>query len=142
MEKEQTLKPKYAASTPIILGIAAVCLLLGGAGWYYRSTVFVKADSNTQPPTDGSTVLMTENGFSPETLTVRAGTTVKFKNADTYWHWPASDPHPSHVFYPELDPHAPVKPGTIWSIALTKVGKWGIHDHLAPYETGTIIVTP
>lgn len=86
-------------------------------------------------------ISMTENGFSPDTITIPAGTIVEFANKDTYWHWPASDPHPTHSFYPEVDSKEPIKPGTSWQVELSKIGKWGIHDHLAPYQIGTIIVT-
>ena len=120
-------------------GVVTLCLVGGGIvfGLSQRSK-----STSTKVKLDGKTIVITENGFTPESLTVSAGSTIKFVNSDTYWHWPASDPHPSHTFYSELDPKQPIKPGTTWEVTLTKAGKWGIHDHLAPYVIGTITVTP
>lgn len=125
----------------ILYGVAAVILLLlAFVVWNREMSKRTKA-KDTKEVLDGATILMREDGFYPDTITVTKGTTVKFINKDTYWHWPASDPHPSHTFYSELDPKSPVKPDSTWSVTLDKVGKWGIHDHLAPYVTGTVTVT-
>ncbi len=123
----------------VVISLGIVGVVVTGAVWYRQSHADTIAPMHVVQ--DGSTIVIQEDGLSPDTLTVKAGTTVKFTNADKYWHWPASDPHPSHTFYPEIDPHEPVKPGATWQVTLSKVGKWGIHDHLAPYITGTIIVT-
>lgn len=121
-------------------GVVLVCLVGGGVlfGLSQRN----KAQQKPQVKLDGKTIVITEDGFTPESLTVAVGSTIKFVNSDTYWHWPASDPHPSHTFYSELDPRQPIKPGTTWEVTLTKSGKWGIHDHLAPYIIGAVTVTP
>ncbi len=121
-------------------GVVLVCLVGGGAlfGLSQRN----KAQQKPQVKLDGKTIVITEDGFTPDSLTVAVGSTIKFVNSDTYWHWPASDPHPSHTFYSELDPRQPIKPGTTWEVTLTKSGKWGIHDHLAPYIIGAVTVTP
>lgn len=123
----------------VVGGIFTLCLV--GGGIFYGFSMRSKAQIMPKVKLDGKTIVITENGFTPESLTVSAGSTIKFVNSDTYWHWPASDPHPSHTFYSELDPKQPIKPGTTWEVTLTKAGKWGIHDHLAPYVIGTITVT-
>lgn len=126
-----------------MIGIVSVVLFVGGGFffmWRYRASS--QQTVRTSASLDGKTISMGEDGFEPDSLTVSVGTTIKFVNDDTYWHWPASDPHPSHTFYSELDPKQPIKPGTNWEVTLTKSGKWGIHDHLAPYVIGTITVTP
>jgi plastocyanin len=115
-----------------VLGVGAFVMT---SVWYIRSR-----PQKPMPVSDGKTITITEDGLYPESLTVVAGTTVKFVNSDTYWHWPASDPHPSHTFYPVLDPKEPIKPDGSWEVLLETKGSWGIHDHLAPYIVGTIIV--
>ena len=124
----------------VVIAVTVVCLVSGGVAY----GIFEKTKRHVVPreALDGKTMIITEDGFTPDSLRVAVGTTIKFINNDTYWHWPASDPHPSHTFYSELDPRAPIKPGTTWEVTLTKSGSWGIHDHLAPYITGTITVTP
>jgi plastocyanin len=121
------------------IGVVATIGLVGGAYMFIQSKKTPVKD--TVVPLDGSTIIVTDDGFNPDKLTVKKGTVVKFVNADKYYHWPASDPHPSHSFYPEIDPHEPVKPDTTWEVQLDKPGKWGIHDHLAPYIIGTLEVT-
>ncbi len=80
-------------------------------------------------------------GFSPATLTVKAGDTVVFKNTSTTAVWPASDPHPTHTAYPEFDSKKAVPAGGTYSFIFTKVGTWGYHNHLNSSQKGTIIVT-
>ena len=87
------------------------------------------------------TVLMKKDSFDPETITIKKGTTVEFKNVDTLDKWPASNIHPTHTIYPEFDPLQPINPGSSWSFTFNKVGKWSDHDHLDPSIRGTIIVT-
>ncbi len=126
---------------PVVITFVVIGVVAGGI-WGRKILLSNKTEGKPGDKTDGSTIVMVQDGFSPDSLTVKVGTTVKFVNRDTYWHWPASDPHPSHTFYSELDPKQPVKPGDTWSVTLTKPGKWGIHDHLAPYVIGTVTVTP
>jgi plastocyanin len=120
---------------PIII-LAALLVLGGIAVWGIQRG----ASRSTQDNTDGKTIIIREDGFFPDKLTVPVGTTVTFVNEDTYWHWPASDPHPSHTFYSALDPKAAIKPGGTWQVTLTQSGEWGIHDHLAPYVVGILTV--
>ena len=122
-----------------IVATGGVVLIAIAALWYISS---IKTKTSVdQIVQDGHTIVITEDGLIPDTLTVSLGTTVRFVNNDEYWHWPASDPHPSHTFYPELDPKAPIKPGATWEFIASKSGTWGIHDHLAPYITETMTVT-
>ena len=81
-----------------------------------------------------------EQGFSPESLTVATHTEIVFVNAGTEDHWPASDVHPTHEKYPELDPKGPIPPGGSWQFVPTKQGTWEIHDHLFPNLKATISI--
>ena len=120
------------------IAISIICIVIGLWFVWGRATKAKTPDRAL----DGKTVSIEEDGFYPDQLTVSAGTTISFVNDDKYWHWPASDPHPSHTFYSELDPREPIKPGGTWQVTLIKPGTWGIHDHLAPYVIGQIVVTP
>ena len=92
-------------------------------------------------PLSGEQVIrMTEDGFVPDVIIITKGTKIRFLNADTLAHWPASDLHPSHTLYPEFDPHMPIESGKEWDFTFEKIGKWNMHDHLAPYITGTVQV--
>lgn len=79
-------------------------------------------------------------GFSPNFVSIKAGTTITFKNLDRQPHWPASNIHPTHEIYPEFDPTQPIEANKSWSFNFTKEGEWRYHDHLHPEITGTIQV--
>ncbi len=91
---------------------------------------------------------ITDKGFSPKELTIKAGTTVVFKNFGDGESWPASAKHPSHSAYPELggcigskfDACKNLKKGESWSFQFNQKGSWGYHDHLRPTLFGKIIV--
>lgn len=85
-------------------------------------------------------VHISKNGFEPNTLTIDVGEIVIFENTDTVGHWPASDIHPSHGIYPELDPKRDLKPGESWEFTFDKAGEWTMHDHSFPTLLATVKV--
>jgi plastocyanin len=79
--------------------------------------------------------------FSPNTVNIKAGDIVVFKNNSQQDFWPASNPHPIHTDYPEFDAKKNIPPGGKYQFQFEKVGTWGYHDHLNPSITGTIVVS-
>lgn len=110
-----------------------------GLGWYF----FQGKQDSKEAVLGGvqAEVFMKPDVFEPETLTIKKGATVEFKNEDSQARWPASNIHPTHGIYPEFDPKEPVEPGKSWSFKFDKVGSWKYHDHLIPYIRGVIVVT-
>lgn len=105
-----------------------------------------EATQSEAPAVETVTVTHDENGFSPSAVTITKGSTVNFVNN---WvdmpMWVASDPHPEHTSYPELDTSAELQseipPGNkSYSFTFEKSGTWGYHNHSAPEHTATIIV--
>ncbi len=104
------------------------------------------------PSNSGNTVTITADGFSPKTVTVKAGTTVTFVNEDSNQHWPASAVHPTHEAYPDsgikkcgtgeliFDACAGLAQGESFSFTFNEKGSWNYHDHLRPTNRGTIVV--
>lgn len=86
------------------------------------------------------TVTTTDKGFEPETIKIKKGTEVVFKNLGIQPHWPASNLHPTHGIYPEFDPQKAIDPGEAWPFVFKKKGAWRYHDHLYPQVTGSIEV--
>lgn len=86
------------------------------------------------------TIKMTSDGFVPDHIKIKKGTKVIFSNTDAFYHWPASDLHPSHAVYSDFDPRKTIEPGQAWSFVFDKIGTWGMHDHISPYMIGEIIV--
>ncbi len=93
-------------------------------------------------PTESQAVEVTfsDQGYAPNSLRVKAGTSVTFKNQSTTSMWPASNPHPVHSEYPEFDAKHPYSHGESYSFTFARTGTWGYHDHLHPNLRGTISV--
>jgi len=99
-------------------------------------------------------IMYTDGGFTPTTLNIAKGATVRFVNKSSRDVWPASALHPSHTVYDStsLSEHCPnadgtafdackgVAPGASWSFTFTKAGEWKYHDHLNPRNFGSVIV--
>jgi len=101
------------------------------------------------------TVETRSTGFSPKTVTIKAGDTVKFVNNNpARTSWPASVVHPTHTTYPgsSINKCGTSEAANIFdackglaldegfSFTFNEVGTWNYHDHLSPSVTGTVIV--
>lgn len=85
------------------------------------------------------TIVYTNSGFSPNSYTVKAGSTVKVENKSSSSLQFSSADHPTHREETELN-LAAVEPGGSITFTPTKTGTWGFHDHLNASNTGTLIV--
>lgn len=100
------------------------------------------------PATEEKVVMYTDSGYSPNTITVKKGETVTFKNNSSQSMWTASAVHPTHRGYPTtggcigstFDACQGIQPGNSWSFKFDIVGTWKYHNHLSPGDTGTIVV--
>ena len=100
------------------------------------------------------TIEVSSAGFSPNTLTIKSGDSVKFVAKDGTRHWPASDIHPIHAQYPGsnlnkcnspeqgqiFDACWSLREGETYEFTFEEKGSWGFHDHLHPALTGKIVV--
>ncbi|MBI3558931.1 hypothetical protein HY085_00905 [Candidatus Gottesmanbacteria bacterium] len=78
----------------------------------------------------------TDAGFSPDSVTIKKGTAVKFVNKSSAPMWVASTPHPIHTDYPGFDQKAN---GDIYTFTFDKVGSWKYHNH-SPFSPGGMVV--
>ncbi|MBI1984521.1 MAG: hypothetical protein HYS60_00205 [Candidatus Wildermuthbacteria bacterium] len=95
-----------------------------------------------------------DEGYSPQTLSIKAGGTVSFVNQSSSSMWPASAMHPTHTVYPGsgIEKCGTAEQDTIfdacmgipseqeWSFQFNEKGTWKYHDHLNPSRFGTIVV--
>lgn len=95
-----------------------------------------EASTNTA---ETATITYTNSGFSPSTVTVKAGVKFTVKNNSSQSLQFDSDPHPSHTDDPELNIGLIVA-GESKTITVTKTGKHGFHNHLNEDHTGTLVV--
>lgn len=134
-----------------IIGVVVVVLVGAGAMWYFQ-----QPQPSAPAPLPGMRIITySDNGYSPEKLTIKKGDTVTFKNESSRVTWPATDIHPQHKVYPGsdiqkcfdgsdksmlFDSCGDVQPGGEWSFTFREAGMWRYHDHKRPTETGTLIV--
>lgn len=81
------------------------------------------------------------SGFVPNTVTVKKGTTVVWTNQSQAGMWVASAVHPTHQLLPGFDQLKSVSAGGAYEYTFEKVGTWKYHNHVAPADTGTVVVT-
>lgn len=142
----------------VIIGTVAALVLVGIVA-YFVAAPRVDAPQQSQErqeveeassqeqeeaPVEGQGVVLVavnDEGFTPRTIEARAGDRIVWVNEGSRPHWPASDVHPTHEVYAELDPLGPIAPGQSWEFVAAEVGRWTIHDHLAPDHTGTVVIT-
>ena len=99
--------------------------------------------SDTQPEseaTETATITFTNDGFSPNSLTVKKGATVTVKNSSSVDVQFSSDDHPTHRLDPEINLEV-LEPGQSASFVAKTVGTHGFHDHIDDSKVGTLIVT-
>jgi len=139
--------------TIIIIGVIVVVLAFIGGIALQKSRDSVDnptpSESVTVSPTPTATataspvmhtVRRTQGSVAPATLTINAGDSVTFINDATSGFWPASDPHPSHTLCPGFDARRALQQGETYTLAFTQARTCTYHNHLAPNETGTIII--
>lgn len=97
------------------------------------------SEAATASPTVAQ-VKLTNDGFSPKTVRVKAGQSVVFTNESDTAMWVASDSHPSHNIYPAFDARKAYRKGEVYSFTFDKVGSWMYHNHLAATQTGIVVV--
>lgn len=129
------------------IAIIVIIIILGvGAGLYlfsYKSkpTISSSTTSNTgvNATTSQNLITYSGNGFSPATLTVKAGTTVTIKNDSSDELQLDSNPHPVHTDDQDLNVGT-VNAGESRTFTVNKTGSFGYHNHLNPSQTGHIVV--
>lgn len=104
-------------------------LLVAGSLWFL-----------SRAGTETVNIRITDQGFVPESISMKRGSRIEFVNETKLETWPASDLHPTHGVYPEFDPQEPISPGSSWTFTFKKTGEWRYHDHLKPNRRGTIKV--
>lgn len=164
-------------NTSTVIGIIIAILIIGGGAWYLMQDQGIDTGlpggNGTSTPTGGTstttgtgtstatstsgtatttTVTYSASGFSPASITVKTGSTVRFVNQSGSNMWVASDIHPSHSLYAgtTLRDHCPDTSGTAfdqcaagneYTFTFTKAGTWKYHNHVNAADTGTVIVS-
>lgn len=141
---------------PILALFLIAAAAISGCSGYGSNQPSQPSEQQNQPAAQATTktIEITATGFTPNTLTIKAGDTVAFVSKDTAQHWPASAVHPTHTVYPGSDINKcgtaeaatifdsckGLATGETFEFTFTHVGEWKYHDHLNPSLWGTIVV--
>lgn len=99
----------------------------------------------SQAPSDAimkeetNTITITETGFTPQTVTIKAGTKVTWVNKSGGVANVSSALHPTHTIYPKMN-LGKFDNGATVSLVFDTAGTYKYHDHLDPSRVGTVIV--
>ncbi len=130
------MKRKYLIIL-VVLFVAGVGFLAlrgdGGSRNAPQDTPIAESEEKVEE----NTVIYADSGFSPNSLNVKIGTTVKFINESNRQMWVASDPHPVHTDYSSFDQ---LSDGDEYSFTFTEAGSYPYHNHLVPTDTGIVTV--
>lgn len=103
-------------------------------------TAFSEEPSDNTVTVGQTTVTYTDAGFTPKIVTVKKRTTATFVNQSRAGMWVASDVHPTHQLLPGLDQGKSVGRGGTYEYTFIKVGTWKYHNHVAPQDSGKVVV--
>lgn len=121
-----------------LLIIILIIVVIAGAFFLLN-----RSKQSSQPPstqtTTQTTITLTSNGFSPGSLTIKAGQKVTWINKSGTDATVNSDPHPVHTNYPPLNLGSFAN-GQSLTLIFNQTGSYGYHNHLNPNQHGTILV--
>jgi len=148
-----------------LIWIIIAAIILGALGWYAFSGDRAVAPTTEAPAAMdeaagdepfAALVTLTDEGFTPETVTVSRGETVRFVNQSARGMWVGSDDHPTHTEYDgtttrehcadgvnttgTFDQCASAPAGSFWEYTFEKSGTFGYHNHTGASHTGTVVV--
>jgi len=90
------------------------------------------------------TISAADSGFSPSSVTIKAGESITWVNRTSKEVEVGSAKHPTHSENPELTGGEFViklAPGETKTVSAgSKVGTWGYHDHLNPSAFGKVVI--
>ncbi len=136
------------------ISLVLVIVIIIAGGYFLLKNKKVEAPAATTGVETRNTVIYTDAGYEPGTLTVKLGETVAWKNESSSGMWTASGVHPSHTLYSgtslsehcldvsgtAFDACGSTQPGDSWSFTFNKTGTWKYHNHLKASHLGTIVV--
>ncbi|MCH7597931.1 hypothetical protein IID27_02720 [Patescibacteria group bacterium] len=138
-----TTSDSQLITTRVVVGIE------GGLVVTEKETEVVESEEVTEEGTQ-TIVMYTDKGFSPETIEIENGQTVRWVNDSSQNLWVASAVHPTHTLYPQkadsdclgssFDACTGIAPGSSFEFTFNESGSWTYHNHLSIDKIGTVNV--
>ena len=99
----------------------------------------VQSPTPTEEEQNEATVILTSTGFSPKTVTIKAGDKVVWNNESGKDATVDSTPHPVHTSYPPLNLGG-FSDGETLELVFEDTGTYSYHNHLNASQTGSVTV--
>lgn len=129
----------------VILVIAGIFVLVQNSGNKKANNSTTSSDNTSttnQTSSEASssgTITYSDSGFSPSTLTIKAGGQLTVTNSSSSTVQFDSEPHPIHTDNNELN-IGTINAGESKTVTLNKTGDWGYHNHLDSGQKGRVTV--
>ena len=130
------MKREYLIVLVVVLALGVGAVALRGAGRDQAVVEELPTVENSEEIGE-NTVIYRDSGFTPSSLSIQVGTTVKFINQSSKPMWVASDPHPVHTGYSAFDQ---LSDGEEYSFTFSEAGSYRYHNHLFPTDAGVVSV--
>ncbi len=104
-----------------------------------KPAVQSRIEGSSDPLPQENVVVVTDKGFSPDTITITKDSAVRWKNASGEDASVNSDNYPSNKLYPFLN-LGKFKDGQTMIYIFKEAGKFTYHNHFHSEEKGTVIV--
>ena len=134
-------KVLFVLGIVIIIIVAGITLILSKPANKNNSTLKNQGAKQNQIKKLAKSVrvTVTNNGFEPKDLKIKAGNRVIWTNKTESTVTVNSDNHPTHLLWPFLNLGS-FKKGESVSVTFKKAGKYTYHNHYNPSQKGIIIV--
>lgn len=137
-------------NSKLLLGLLLVVIVaVGGYMLLSNRSTNTSQNQNTQTQNNNQTdqaiqqedvnVTVNENGYEPQTVTIKLGTRVVWTNKSGGPVTVSSDAHPTHLLWPFLN-LGKFDDGSNVSVVFEKSGTYTYHNHLNVAQTGKVIV--
>ncbi len=122
-----------------ILVVIALIGLLSLRGIKHSNQVSSASTTPPKPLPKEVTVTLDKNGFTPNSITIKVGSAVRWINKSGSQETVNSDNYPTNQLHKELNFGLFANNSSV-SHTFTKAGSYGYHNQLNPKQRGTITV--
>jgi plastocyanin len=135
---------RHASPLAKLTLVISILIILGSVLYviFTQSSKTASTNSSTKSAaTTSAQMTITPEGFSPATISIKAGTHLTWTNTDPNPHQVAADPYPKNNSIPGFDSTQVLQTGDSYIFSFDKAGTYHVHDQLNPLKfTATIVV--
>jgi plastocyanin len=138
-------------STKILIGVLALVVAIGGYVFidkqsheHTESPALTQTNTENTPiisPAHGMhTVVYTDAGYTPDSITIKAGDMISFENNSKNELMVTFGEHDDHDTAPDKKTHPSVKPGETTMVTFPEAGTFNYHNHHDDEQEGSVVV--